>query len=855
MKHIPIIFTYIFLCAGFYARAQNIKNDSITIAAAPEYDKVSKLHRTLFGENYRKLWAVPVKIRVFRLQKEKGGLTILQTGGGLQTKSLRLRDPSGQEWVLRTVQKYPERKLPPNLRKTVTKDILQDQVSTANPFAALTVPPMAEALHILHSNPEIVYVPDDPALGEYRKSFANGVFLFEEREPLESDKTDNTTKVQAKIKGDNDVRFDDKMVLRARLLDMIIGDWDRHDDQWRWDKDKKGKSTLYTPIPRDRDQVYYKTTGVFPWIVSHQWLKAKFQPFHDKIRDIKTWNLNGQYFDRYFLNQLSEADWKEQIAYVQTHLTNQVIENAFKRMPADIYKLSAPQLISTVKARRDNMTTQGIEYYRFLSQIVEIPMSDKKENFDIREEANGQVKVTINKITKEDSIAQVVYNRSFDPVVTKEIRLYGFDGKDVFKVTGDGKSPIKVRMIGGDGVDTFMVAPAMNNKSHLYIYDRLDKKNILPESSAAKLRLSKDTTVNDYDKNNYRFNRFEPIILGHYNNDYGLSLVAGFSYTKHGFRKEPYAYRHKLLVDYSFVRHSYLITYEGDYKKAIGNNDLSINIVSRGPNSVNNFFGIGNETRFADKGSREIGFYRNRYDLVNADIKLTHTYGNFKVNTGVAAQYYNSEQIKNQLKFLNTYNSANLQENVFTSRYYTGLVAGTDLDTRDNPNRPTKGIYWHTTLKGLQQLNNGDDRFGQIVSEFNFYLNPDKDSVFTISNRTGLGTTIGNATYYQQLKLGGLHTLRGFHTWRFTGKTMAYNDLELRLKVLDFNSYLFPGSIGILGFNDVGRVWSPNESSSQWHDGYGFGVFLIPADLISLQFSRGYSKEGSISYLSIGYNF
>ncbi|MDB5062130.1 MAG: hypothetical protein JWP67_1973, partial [Mucilaginibacter sp.] len=280
-----------------------------------------------------------------------------------------------------------------------------------------------------------------------------------------------------------------------------------------------------------------------------------------------------------------------------------------------------------------------------------------------------------------------------------------------------------------------------------------------------------------------------------------------------------------------------------------------INIVSRGPNSVNNFFGIGNESHFADKGSREIGFYRNRYDLVNADIKLSHTYGSFKVNAGVAAQYYNSERVKNQPKFLNTYNAANPQENVFASRYYTGLVAGTDLDTRDNPNRPTKGIYWHTTIMGLQQLNNGNDRFGQIVSEFNFYLNPDKDSVFTISNRTGLGTTIGNAAYYQQLKLGGLHTLRGFHTWRFTGKTMAYNDLELRLKVLDFNSYLFPGSIGILGFNDVGRVWSPNESSSQWHDGYGFGIFLIPADLISVQFSRGYSKEGSISYLSIGYNF
>ncbi|MFA6084085.1 hypothetical protein [Mucilaginibacter sp.] len=856
MKHTFTLFSIIFLSASLYTNAQSIKNDSITIAIAPGYDHVGKLHRALFGENYRKLWAVPVKIRVFHLQKEKGGLTILQAGGGMQTKSLRLRDPSGQEWVLRTVQKFPERKLPPNLRKTVAKDILQDQISTANPFAALTIPPMAEALHILHSNPEIVYIPDDPAFGKYRKDYANAVFLFEAREPLESDKTDNTAKVQAKLKDDNDVRVDDKMVLRARLLDMIIGDWDRHDDQWRWNKDKKGKSTLYTPIPRDRDQVYYKTSGVFPWIVSHQWLKAKFQPFSAKIRDIKAWNLNGQYFDRYFLNQLNEADWKEQIAYVQTHLTDEVIEDAFKRLPADIYKLSAPQLISIVKARRDNMTSQGIEYYKFLSQIVEIPMSDKKENFDIREEANGQVKVTINKITKEDSIAQVVYTRSFDPAVTKEIRLYGLDGKDVFRVTGDGRSTIKVRMIGGNGVDTFAVAPTVKNKGNLYIYDRSDKKNILPESSAARLRLSKDTTVNNYVKDNYRFDRFEPIILAHYNNDYGISLIGGFSYTKHGFQKEPYAYRHKLLIDYSLERRSYLITYEGDFIKAIGNNDLSINITSRAPNSVNNFFGIGNESQFVDKGNKEIGYYRNRYDLINADIKLTHTYGSFKVNGGLAAQYYTSALDKNQHKFLNDYNSANPQENVFAHQYYAGLVAGTDLDTRNNPNRPTKGIYWHTTIKGLQQLgNNGDDRFGQIVSEFNFYLNPGRDSVFTISNRTGVGTTIGNAAYYQQLKLGGLHTLRGYHTWRFTGKTMAYNDLELRLKVLDFNSYLFPGSVGILGFNDLGRVWSPNESSSQWHDGYGFGVYLIPADLISIQFSKGYSKEGSISYLSIGYNF
>ncbi len=116
----------------------------------------------------------------------------------MQTKSLRLRDAAGKEWVLRSVQKYPERGMPANLRATVARDILQDQVATAHPYASVTVPPLAEALNIPHTNPQIVFMPDDPALGEYRADFANTVLLFEEREPDNLD-TDNTSKVQAEF--------------------------------------------------------------------------------------------------------------------------------------------------------------------------------------------------------------------------------------------------------------------------------------------------------------------------------------------------------------------------------------------------------------------------------------------------------------------------------------------------------------------------------------------------------------------------------------------------------------------------------------------------------------------------------
>jgi outer membrane translocation and assembly module TamA len=130
-----------------------------------------------------------------------------------------------------------------------------------------------------------------------------------------------------------------------------------------------------------------------------------------------------------------------------------------------------------------------------------------------------------------------------------------------------------------------------------------------------------------------------------------------------------------------------------------------------------------------------------------------------------------------------------------------------------------------------------------------------RDSSLVVANRTGVGTTLGDAAYFQQLKLGGAQNLRGFYLWRFTGKSMVYNNLELRLKLLDFTSYLLPGTLGLVAFNDVGRVWSPDESSQTWHDGYGGGIYFLPAQLLLVQAVVGFSKEGAYPYISAGFRF
>ena len=849
--------TVLLLVTAGAAYAQSVvKNDSVVVAIEPLFNTVSKTHRAIFGESYRKLWAAPVKIRVFHLSQEKGGLKILQKGGGMQTKSIRLQDTSGQEWVLRTIQKYPERILPPTLRKSVAATIVADQISAEHPFSAVVVPPMARALDVPHANPEIVYVPDDPAFGKYQKDFANQVFLFEEREPLDASKTDNTDKAQAKLQEDNDNRVDQKTVLKARLLDMLLGDWDRHSDQWRWQRNKdKDGNIVYEPVPRDRDQVFSSTSGVLPWLVSRHLLMSKFQSYQDHIRSINRWNLNARYFDRYFMNGLDQKQWEETIAEVQNKLTDKVITDAMKQMPDTIYKLCGADITHKLIVRRNSMKQWALKYYRFISKRVDIPGTDKREYADITNEPMGQVTVKVHKVKKDSKQGQLIYQRTFDPDVTKEIRLYGMAGEDVFAVHGNHSSPITVRMVGGSDEDVFSIDSNITGKGNRYVYDRSDEKNNLPDNGRARLRTSTDTIVNYYDKKSFAYNFLQPLMLVSYNRDYGVEFIGDFIYQKQGFRKDPYAFKQSLMVNYGFGANALLLNYKGKFKQVAGKSDLLVNVLSKGPNYTSYFFGVGNNSQFINEGKQKSRYYRNIYNYLKADVRIAHNYDDWAISAGFAGQYYNGDGNDNQNKYLKVYDTQHPDEKVFAGQGFAGLVGGFSLDTRNKSIVPHKGVYWDTDITVMKGLNSNAHSYGQIQSEFSFYLNPGNDSIFIVADRIGAGTTLGNAAYYQQLKLGGSQNLRGYYSWRFTGKTMAFNNLEVRVKIADVTSYLLPGTLGLIGFNDVGRVWAPGETSSQLHMGYGGGFFFLPGELFLVQGVMGFSKEGAYPYISAGFRF
>lgn len=848
---------YIFLILFFIAgNLHSQSKDSITTVIAPEYDQVSMIHRYWLGDSYRKLYNTPVKMRIIDLSKEKGGLNIVKLGGGMQTQSLRLVDSNGAEWVLRSIQKYPERSLPESLRKTIAKDIVQDQISIAHPFGALTVPTFNTALAIPHAAPELVYVADDPRLGEFQPIFRNRPYMFEPRMPFENEKTDNTLKVISKVLDDNDTKVDQRLTLRARLLDFVLGDWDRHEDNWRWDPEKDKGKKIYSPVPRDRDKVYYKTSGIFPVLLSYQWLKAHLQPFSPHIRNVAHWNFNARHFDRFFLNHLNESDWNEEIQILQNTLTDSLIHQAMLQMPDTIVKLSAEELETNIKSRRDELQSAATDYYHSLAKVVDLPLSAKREFIDIDFQKDGSISIDVHNKKKDGTEGARIFKRRFQPLETEEIRIYGMAGEDEYKLHGRGKSPIKLRIIGGSGHDIYSATDAFSNGRKTYLYDsKVDTNNTFNSLGNIRYRLKNDSSVHQFQYDNFVYDRKGVLVNFNYGIDRGLIIGAGYLIENQGFRKRPYAYRHDFMANYLTGRQSFIFEYKGNIKKLVGEQDLAIDFRALGPFNQSNFFGYGNNSIYNKSEEFEISYYRNRYDLINTDIFLEYSpLEKLKLFYGSSSEFYTSRMKNNIEKFFNDFNLSHPEENIFDSKFFTGATVGFDYDSRDNKNNAKKGIRlfsrfdWKAEIKGLKrQFISWDNSLSLYKTIFNDHL--------TLANRTGVHAVWGDPYFYQHAQIGGERSLRGFNSQRFTGKTAVYNNLDARLKLFSFSSYLVPGTVGLIGFYDVGRVWIPNEQSDQWHMGTGGGIYFMPADLMTIQATVGVSKEAVLPYIRIGLSF
>jgi hypothetical protein len=826
--------------------------DSVVYKAAKPDLKGSGFSRFLIGKNYRREWTTPVRLSVLDMGKELGGLTPLKQGGGKQTKSLRVKDSSGKEWALRSVQKYPDAAIPPDLRKTVVKDIVAEGVSASYPYGALSMQTFSKAAGVPYLRNRLVYLPDDPRLARFRSDFKNMIALMEEREPPGVKKTDNTDELFVKMENDNDDHVDQEAVLKARLLDMFVMDFDRHEGQWLWATRDTGKGKLYYPIPKDRDQVFFVNQGLLPRIARNPSIVPELQGFRAHAINIKTFNRAARNFDRTFLTALDQNVWKKTVDSFLTTMTDDVIEKALRQQPPEIQNFSAQKIVNTLKQRRKYFESEMMDYYRFLSKIVTVVGTNQREQFRITKNDDGTIHIMVNKIAKDSSISSKTYERVFDPKVTKEIRIFGLKDDDRFVVEGSN-SPIKIRLIGGSGNDQFI-----NNGSgkRILAYDASFEQNSFGGATSFKKIVKANPQVNSYSRLNFKYNLFKPGLGLEYNIDDGIFFGPKLEYTKQGFRKEPYGMRQYVEATKAFQTGSLHFKYDADYIKAIGNTDILIRSDFRAPVNVTNFFGLGNN-RQIDLNSHKVRYYRARYNIINASAYLSYQLQSWmRINFGPTFQYFRLDTNQNIGRFVTSPFNGLDHNTVHNPRHYIGADARVAINSRNNNIIPTRGLALDAGIRQLFGLDNKPSRLTQVNIDMRIFMSLFEFEHLVLATRWGWAKNYGKFQFPQAMYLGQTDNLRGYRKQRFAGRSMLYNNTELRIRIANFNTYLFGGVFGVQIFNDIGRVYMDGEKSNKWHDGFGGGIWISPIKRFVLTASLAHSEEEkALPLLTFGFQF
>ncbi len=809
-----------------------------TLAAGPQYAK-GALHRFFFGAHYRDLWATPVEVPVLDLETFAGGLTPVKTGGGLQTRSLRLAGRDGRTYTFRSVDKDPSAVLPIELRETIADRILKDQISSAHPAAALVVAPLLQAAGVLHVEPRLFAMPDSARLGEFRKDFAGMLGLLEERPDdagegpafADADKIVGSEKLFERLAKDPRESVDTRAFLKARLVDIFLGDWDRHRDQWRWARLERGKSSPWQPIPRDRDQAFARFDGLFPAIARNYVLQIV--SFGEAYPDMVGLTWNGSELDRRFLVGLERPVWNEVVAELGKVFTDDVIEGAVRKMPPAYFAKSGAALAKALKSRRELLPQAAERFYRLLAEQVEIRGTDRADTAEVAALPDGRVEVSLSAPAGKSDEPHTYFTRRFDPKETREIRLLLLDEDDFVRVRGNVRERLRLLVVGGEGRDR--VDDSAAGGTRLYDVDsqsalvpgpgsRLDSRPYTPPKPAAAIDAPRDWGQ-----------LLRPVPLLGYAPDVGALVGGGGVLYTYGFRHDPYVSRVALRAAAATEARTFRADFLADFRTENSRRRVTVFAKASGV-EILRFFGFGNET----KTLGSLDFYKveqKQYHLSPAIVFPLASHADLEV--GPALKFSKTERPLD--RFIG-------QSRPYGSEGFgqLGLRATLTWDTRDLEGYPTRGALAQITGAANPAVWNVDKAFGSLGGTASGYWKLPIALEPIVAIRAGGRKVFGTYPFHEAAFVGGAETVRGLSEQRFAGDAAAFGNAELRV-FLGRYFLLFPGEYGVFALADAGRVWLSGESSDKWHTAVGGGLWFAPvsrANTISIAVARSSERTG-----------
>lgn len=794
--------------------------DSVTVIPGAVYG-ASALHQAFMGKGYRRLWTTSIRVPVANMGTlGGGGLTPTGVGGGTTTQTLHLMGADGLRYVFRSVDKTP-RELSEDLQGTSVGAIIQDQMSSFHPSGAVIMARLLDAIDVLHPNPELMVVPDDPRLGEFREQFAGMLVLFEERPDdrprgeagfAGSGRIIQTDDLFEVLEDDPANRIELRELLRTRLVDILAGDRDRSVNNHLWARFDDGDGYLWRPVPRDRDQSFVQFDG-FLMVLARQY-DFRFVPFRDEYANTQAVTRNAWDIDRNFLVGVDRASWQAVVSEVTSAITDEVIREAVARMPPEHHALVGAKMEASLRLRRDNLPAVAEEFYKIVFRYADIHGTDVDEVALLEGLDNGGVRVVLHR--RGDSPGPQGtphFDRTFSPDETQEIRLYLHGGDDRVLVQGAPDSPIELRVIGGRGADELLNFSG----AAVTFYDG-GNATIVRGVGTKRVDRSPSRVYSWFEESyDLDWGSATDVLPGmSYDSDFGLVPILGITYTNYGFGELPYSSRHTLRGGWAFADSKPIIEYVQHRRSVFGKANLRLEAFFSGI-EVTNFFGFGNET--------VVDSPRDFFKVDQEQLRL-----------GVSLSFGDGERWETSLGpvFKRT-----VSDTTGTPRFLaqaapfgTGTVSQLGLrlqvawDERDVEGTPTAGYMIEGGASYFPGVADLEESFGFVHGEVATYLSPRAGNP-TLALRAGGKKLWGGFPYYEAAFLGGARTLRGLQEERFAGDAMIYGSVEVRAFLARL-TFMLPIDIGVFALGDIGRVYLDGEASSEWHTGRGAGIWLAP---------------------------
>lgn len=163
-------------------------------------------------------------------------------------------------------------------------------------------------------------------------------------------------------------------------------------------------------------------------------------------------------------------------------------------------------------------------------------------------------------------------------------------------------------------------------------------------------------------------------------------------------------------------------------------------------------------------------------------------------------------------------------------------------DTRDNVYNPMSGS--RLSLSGEFAGFGGDFDFQKYTVDGQRYIRAGRSQVWALRARYGIGN--GDISEFNQYRIGGQGSLRGYREDQFRGDREFLGTLEYRFPIVK----KVQGAL----FTDWGGAWDSGLTPDNMHGSVGVGIALT-TPIGPLRFDYGWGDDGGRVHFSVGSTF